>query len=108
MSSARREFIDWLHDWTRAYPEDMFAPLDMRDVLRDVRPYSHAEAMDIGQRAAAAMARHVLTRVIGKAGELLEGEQTCRRCGCANDCGCGEDCHWVEPDLCSVCAGGDK
>lgn len=42
-------------------------------------------------------------------------EPICRVCGCTNEHGCiveggeGEDiitsCHWVEPDLCSACAG---
>lgn len=34
---------------------------------------------------------------------------TCRRCGCTDDNACqdqhGNGCHWVEPDLCSACAG---
>lgn len=41
-----------------------------------------------------------------------DDEPTCRVCGCTeDDCGecveeTGEPCHWVEPDLCSRCAGG--
>lgn len=44
-----------------------------------------------------------------------ESKRKCRVCGCTNDRAClveggpGEDilslCHWVEPDLCSACAG---
>lgn len=34
---------------------------------------------------------------------------TCRRCGCTDDNAChdehGNGCHWVEPNLCSACAG---
>lgn len=41
----------------------------------------------------------------------MEDEPTCRVCGCTeDDCSecveaTGEPCHWVEPDLCSRCAG---
>ena len=40
-------------------------------------------------------------------------EQVCRVCGCRNNAACcdektGETCHWVEPDLCSACAEGEK
>jgi ParB family chromosome partitioning protein len=33
---------------------------------------------------------------------------TCRVCGCTDEAACDDDgqpCHWVEPDLCSACAG---
>lgn len=34
-----------------------------------------------------------------------DDEPTCRACGCTDDFGCIEGCWWVEPDLCSRCAG---
>jgi hypothetical protein len=30
--------------------------------------------------------------------------QECRHCHCTATDACPEGCHWVEPDLCSVCA----
>lgn len=33
------------------------------------------------------------------------GDPPCRRCGCTDADGCDGGCHWVEPDLCSQCAG---
>ena len=41
----------------------------------------------------------------------MTAEPTCRQCGCTDDCCCccfastGQPCFWVEPDLCSACAG---
>lgn len=29
----------------------------------------------------------------------------CRGCGCTEAAACSPPCHWVEPDLCSACAG---
>lgn len=29
----------------------------------------------------------------------------CRICGCTNQRACEGGCHWIEPDLCSACAG---
>jgi hypothetical protein len=44
----------------------------------------------------------------------LVGPATCRLCGCTDD-DCeqcvmrtGSPCHWVQPDLCSACAGADE
>ncbi|MER8616022.1 hypothetical protein NKG99_04075 [Mesorhizobium sp. M1409] len=40
-------------------------------------------------------------------GDLIEAP-ACRECGCTQNNACvtnGVPCHWVEPDLCSVCAG---
>ena len=31
--------------------------------------------------------------------------RACRKCGCTDDCACVGGCSWVEPDLCSQCAG---
>ena len=33
------------------------------------------------------------------------GEQACRVCGCTHYTPCDGGCYWVEPDLCSSCAG---
>jgi len=33
------------------------------------------------------------------------GVDYCRECGCTDDRACEGGCHWVEPDLCSQCAG---
>lgn len=36
------------------------------------------------------------------------GQRHCRQCGCTDAQACMTDdgpCHWVEPDLCSGCAG---
>lgn len=30
--------------------------------------------------------------------------RSCRVCGCTEALGCLEGCHWIEDDLCSVCA----
>lgn len=32
----------------------------------------------------------------------------CRVCGCSDDDACPGGCYWVEPDLCSACAGAAK
>jgi hypothetical protein len=32
-------------------------------------------------------------------------EQKCRVCGCTWEHACPGGCYWVEPDLCSQCAG---
>ena len=32
-------------------------------------------------------------------------EQQCRVCGCTQNHACPGGCYWVEPDLCSQCAG---
>jgi hypothetical protein len=64
------DFRQWLEDWSRAYPEDMFPPVDMRAVMADERVYSHAEVLSIAQRNAAAMGRHLLAKVIERASEL--------------------------------------
>lgn len=29
----------------------------------------------------------------------------CRECGCTNERPCPGGCSWIEPDLCSACAG---
>ncbi|HUX01558.1 MAG TPA: hypothetical protein VMY35_11320 [Phycisphaerae bacterium] len=39
----------------------------------------------------------------------FSADRVCRQCGCCDDCACydrqtGKPCHWVERDLCSVCA----
>ncbi|GBF35432.1 chromosome partitioning protein ParB [Desulfocucumis palustris] len=34
-----------------------------------------------------------------------DGHGTCRVCGCTDDAACPGGCYWVEPDLCSRCAG---
>lgn len=36
---------------------------------------------------------------------LPPGPGVCRVCGCTDQYGCPEGCYWVEPDLCSSCAG---
>jgi len=36
------------------------------------------------------------------------GPGVCRVCGCTDEYGCPEGCWWVEPDLCSSCAGKDE
>jgi len=36
---------------------------------------------------------------------LPPGPGVCRVCGCTDEHGCPEGCWWVEPDLCSSCAG---
>lgn len=40
--------------------------------------------------------------------EILVKEQKCRVCGCDDDHACPGGCFWVEPDLCSACAGKKK
>lgn len=35
------------------------------------------------------------------------GPGVCRVCGCTDLYGCPEGCWWVEPDLCSSCAGAE-
>ena len=37
-------------------------------------------------------------------------ERACRECGCTDERACPTDppCHWVEPDLCSACAAGQR
>lgn len=37
-----------------------------------------------------------------------DGHGVCRVCGCTDDMACPGGCYWVEPDLCSRCAGVDK
>lgn len=36
---------------------------------------------------------------------MMEGVRACRVCGCTDDRACPGGCYWVEPDLCSQCAG---
>lgn len=40
---------------------------------------------------------------LGLDGPALDG--VCRECGCTDDRACPGGCWWVEPDLCSACAG---
>ena len=38
----------------------------------------------------------------------IAGKRRCRKCGCTDERACvtpAGPCHWVEPDLCSACAG---
>jgi len=37
--------------------------------------------------------------------ERVENEPVCRVCGCTQYNACEGGCYWVEPDLCSKCAG---
>jgi hypothetical protein len=37
--------------------------------------------------------------------EKEPAEQKCRVCGCTWENACPGGCYWVEPDLCSQCAG---
>lgn len=61
------EFIEWLEEWAQAYPTSIFPDVDMRAVAADKRDYTHDEMMNIATRNAAAMARHVLQRVLEEA-----------------------------------------
>jgi hypothetical protein len=64
------EFLDWLRDWVDAYPEDIFRPIDMRDV--GPSDYTQEEVLSIASRNAAGMARHVLSRVLENAERLKD------------------------------------
>lgn len=37
--------------------------------------------------------------------DLYEAGRICRQCGCSDNSACEEVCYWVEPGLCSACAG---
>lgn len=37
--------------------------------------------------------------------EIKKDIRRCRVCGCTDDDACSGGCYWVEPDLCSMCAG---
>ena len=44
-------------------------------------------------------------RIMKTINEVVRPLQTCRVCGCSEDRACPGGCYWVEPDLCSTCAG---
>jgi hypothetical protein len=44
---------------------------------------------------------------VGECPYLVEDGGACRECGCTDDDACWPPCFWVEPDLCSRCAGVD-
>jgi hypothetical protein len=66
--TALDEFLAWLTLWSAAYPEDIFPPIDMREV--EDRAYSGREVSNIASRNAAGMARHILGRVTEQAEKL--------------------------------------
>lgn len=37
--------------------------------------------------------------------DAMAPERACRECGCTDSRACAGRCWWVEPDLCSSCAG---
>jgi len=47
----------------------------------------------------------VAARDFGSAADGGWLETCCRVCGCSQSRACRPPCHWVEPDLCSHCAG---
>lgn len=72
MTSNLAEIRDWLETWRQAYPDDMFPPIDMMEVLQDQqRTYTADETVIIATRNAAAMARHVIDRVLKEIEERL-------------------------------------
>lgn len=64
------EFIAWLETLNEAYPEDIFRPIDMREV--EDRMYTRDEVQRIASRNAAGMARHVLKRVLAEARKVAD------------------------------------
>lgn len=40
-----------------------------------------------------------------RAADVAAGLPACRVCGCTENAGCDPPCWWIEPDLCSNCAG---
>jgi hypothetical protein len=70
-----------------------FTPAERKELQKEMQ-----EKMAQMQAAAAA-----------KRGQGSDGtKQVCRVCGCTEEHACEGGCSWVEPDLCSACAEGDK
>ncbi len=113
--------------------EDRFAKdmgaLDRADVVVLVMPCGRSSHLELGYGAGAGKHTAILLDESGEpelmykmAAVFVDLEDmrdwlldlrpmVCRVCGCTdNDCSqcvekTGEPCHWVEPDLCSACAG---
>lgn len=83
---------------------------DVRDICAVAETCARAVEMFVDARNALRKSKGLPPIYPRDAGQQVIA-RACRVCGCSDtDCrGCiektGEPCHWVEPDLCSACAG---
>jgi hypothetical protein len=66
-----RSALERIDDWFRAYPVDIFTPLQ-GDPLKKTGDYDTKEKRTLITRASAAMARHMIDGISGIAREALE------------------------------------
>jgi hypothetical protein len=75
---------------------------------RSVDVQRHLEAAKNLKEAARIVAGDARYRDRQESKAKASGKPACRVCGCTEARACdvgGRGCHWVEPDLCSACAG---
>ncbi len=77
-------------------------------VDRRNRPLVEARSLEEpGDVTLAQLAATVKRFGLGDIGDVLCAEaRACRGCGCTETEPCPGGCEWVDPDLCSRCAGG--
>jgi hypothetical protein len=71
----------------------------------DLTPGKRAEAIRRGAVDLTQEHASKLFLVLRKEAARRDRVPFCRECGCTDECACTGGCHWVEPDLCSQCAG---
>lgn len=79
-------------------PEEIIAATELDGVLPD-------GAEHVGESPAYTLQGHLITTGLVYCPECAPDVQVCRQCGCTDEAACEGGCAWVEPDLCSACAG---